>query len=216
MRTLVAVALLAAPAAAQTAVEKARAAYDAGVEDFRAKRYPAALQHFERAYKLDPSPVLIYNLARAHEEMGHAALAIEHYELYLARLPDASDRADVERRIRVMRAILEREQAAEAAGPNLMPYAYLSAGVGAAVLTAGIGLGVAAADAESTHEGATTGREKRDSADDAESLSTWANVSYAVGGLLIATGVTLWLVDDDGAAVALSPTPGGAALVGHF
>ncbi len=218
MRALLLLLVMIAPVAAQTAVEKARVSYQAGVTAFRAQDYSAALGHFERAYKLDPSPVLIYNLARAHEEMGHGARAIEHYELYLDRQPDAADRADVERRIRVMRAILDREQAAvppPERGPDLMPWAWAATGLGVVGVSAGIGFGVATSNAETEHADATTGARKRSTADDAESLSTWANVSYGLGALLLVTGVTLWVLDPGG-DVAISPTPGGAAVVGRF
>ncbi len=110
---LLALTVSAGPAAAQSAQEQADAAYKVGLAAFRAEDFPAALTAFERAYKLDPSPVLIYNLARTYEEMGRAEEAIEHFELYLARQPDATDREDVETRIRVTRKLLERRQPAD-------------------------------------------------------------------------------------------------------
>ncbi len=221
--------MCATPAVAATAQEKARSEYDAGVEAFRAKDFETALEHFERAYKLDPSPILIYNLARAHEETGHAGLAIEHFQLYLDRSPEASDRADIERRVRVMRAILEREQSerpaeqasadgggADGAGADLGLYGYVGVGVGVAGIAAGIGLGMAAGSAESEHADAKTGSEKQSTADDAESYALGANVAYVVGGVLLATGVTLLVLDGGDAPVALTPAPGGVALVGRF
>ncbi len=113
LRLVALLCLLATPGLAQTAAEQAATAYGEGVASFKAKDYATALAHFERAYKLDPSPILIYNLARAHSEMGHAEKAIEHYELYLVRVPDASDRKDIEQRIRVMRAIAAQQKPEE-------------------------------------------------------------------------------------------------------
>lgn len=220
---LIAALLCATQAVAATAQEKARAEYDAGVESFRSKDFDTALQHFDRAYKLDPSPILIYNLARAHEEMGHAGLAIEHYQLYLDRSPDASDRADVERRVRVMSAIIEQGRSGHTAsgdasttGAVLGVYAYGALGLGVAGVAAGIGLGMAAGAAESDHSDATTGSEKKRAADDAERYALGANVSYAIGSVLLATGVTLLVLDGAPAPVALTPAPGGVALVGRF
>lgn len=103
-----------APAVAETAKERAAAIYQEGVAAFRAGDFPKALELFDKAYKLDPSPILIYNLARTHEEMGNAAQAVEHFELYLAREPDSPDRADIETRIRVTRKLLEQQQPAAA------------------------------------------------------------------------------------------------------
>lgn len=111
-------ALLApAAVAAQSAEEQAEAEYGAGVEDFKASDFEGALAHFEKAYLLDPSPILIYNLARAHEELGNAEQAIKYFETYLVRAPEAPDRPDVERRIRVMKAILEKANKEEPPPP---------------------------------------------------------------------------------------------------
>ncbi len=108
------------PARAQpsdAARAQATTAYDAGVAAFKAQNYAEALERFERAYKLDPSPVLLYNLARTHQEMRHWTQAIEHFELYLARVPDGDDRADVEARVRTMRNLLAEIEAAKADPP---------------------------------------------------------------------------------------------------
>lgn len=107
-------------AAQPTAKERAAAAYREGSAAFKAGRFAKALESFEKAYKLDPSPILLYNLARAYEEMGNAEKAIENFELYLARVPDAPDRAEVETRIRVTRKMMERgAPSAAAARPRL-------------------------------------------------------------------------------------------------
>lgn len=95
--------------------------YREGVAHFKAGRFAEALERFDVAYKLDPRPVLLFNLARVHEEMGHAEAAIEHFELYLAREPQAEDRADIERRIRVMSAIVAQRDARREAPPEVAP-----------------------------------------------------------------------------------------------
>jgi len=220
--------LVIASSASSGAAVKARAEYEAGAKAFRATDFDTALMHFERAYELDPSPVLIYNLARVHEEMGHAQDAIEHYGMYLDRLPDAADRADVERRIRVMFAILERQrpgatppptveaQTSSSPSGRLSLYGYSALGLGVGGLAAGIGLGMAAADAEGAHADATTGAEKRSTADDADRFAGWANLSYLAGGVLLATGITLLVLDGGDEQVSVGPTPGGLVLGGRF
>ena len=55
--------------------------------------------------------------------------------------------------------------------------------------------------------------------DRASTRARLANVGYGVGGAAIATGAILWLLggsSDRGRGVALVPTRGGAAVVGHF
>lgn len=108
--SLVLVALaLATPsvAAAQTESQKqARQLYGEGVELFKAGEFGDAAKKFQQAYDIDPSPILLYNLARAAEEMGQAKAAVGHYKAYIARFPEAEDKAEVERRIRTLEAVL--------------------------------------------------------------------------------------------------------------
>lgn len=77
---------------------RARAAYEAGVDHFKAKRYAEAIGEFTRAQRMDPSPVLLFNIARAFEdwaresgEWGKYADAIKYYRLYLEAAPNAPD-----------------------------------------------------------------------------------------------------------------------------
>ncbi len=112
---LLTMALAAGPAAAQvpadaapaekqlTAQEQAAVYFEQGRAFFKAKDYRSAAEQFQAAYNLDPVPILLYNMARAAEEMGDPEKAIVHYQSYLKRIgPQAEDRGEVQRRIRVM------------------------------------------------------------------------------------------------------------------
>ena len=104
-------AVAAGPAPAERAAPnadlKAQAAalYKEGAGLFKLGKFKEAGERFQAAYNLDPSPILLYNLARAAEELGEAGTAVGHYKAYLARYPQAEDRAEVERRIRVLDAV---------------------------------------------------------------------------------------------------------------
>lgn len=231
-----------APALANSAVARAKAEYAEGVKAFRVRNFEVALGHFERAFKLDSSPVLLYNLARCHEELGNNIAAVDNYELYLARAPDAADRTNVEERVRLLRIAQAREEArakaararakasptpngvtdrvAPAGDAHLDWWGYGLVGVGAAGLVYGLVQGVAASDAVSDHEQATTNAAKVDAADAAESAQQQANLGYAVGAALVLGGVGLLAWDAFGGETTMSvtPTPGGAGFVlgGHF
>jgi len=84
---------------------QAASLYKEGAGLFREGKFREAGERFQAAYNLDPSPILLYNLARAAEELGDATTAVGHYKAYLARYPQAEDRAEVERRIRVLEAV---------------------------------------------------------------------------------------------------------------
>lgn len=88
---------------AATARSKAQSIYAEGEKAFAQGRFEDALTAFEKAYLLDPVPVLLYNIARANEELGRFGEATRYFESYLARVPDAKDRRDVETRLTVLR-----------------------------------------------------------------------------------------------------------------
>lgn len=232
------------PATAQTAAEKAATEYQRGKDAFTARQYEEARAAFERAYMLDPSPVLLYNLGRACEESGDAPKAIEYFQMYLDRTADTPDRGDVERRVRVMQAILAKTSPSPAPVPEpepappsravadtppaappppehtvLWPVGWGVLGAGVVAAGVGVAFGVVSADAEEDHKAATTGAEKKRTADDAESAALKANIGYAAGGVLIATGITLLVLDardrgSDAQATGprLSPAPGGGVV----
>ena len=102
--------LLATPAIATQNDEQARALYTEGVALFKAEKYSEAAKRFQGAYDLDSSPILLYNLARAHERAGNAYAAITQYNLYLKRFPKADDRAAVEDRIKILEAVRKQAQ----------------------------------------------------------------------------------------------------------
>jgi tetratricopeptide (TPR) repeat protein len=87
------------------ALNEAKRLYAEGASLFKQGKFREAADRFQAAYNLDPSPILLYNLARAAEEMGDAHQAIDHYKAYLARYPQAEDRDEVQRRIRVLEAV---------------------------------------------------------------------------------------------------------------
>ena len=86
----------------------AKAAFRAGREAASAGDYETALEGFERARALEPSPGLHYNIAVCHHRLmlradegsethdARRLAAIDAYNLYLASSPDAEDRETVE------------------------------------------------------------------------------------------------------------------------
>ena len=209
------------PAAAQTAVEKARTAYDEGRAAFAGGDFLTALERFERAYLLDNAPALIFNMARAAEEAGLAEKAVTYYELYLDRNPTGSDRAEVERRVRVARAMLERERrratpaSATAGSDSLRPalgWGLLGVGVAGAVvgtlfITAALG------DAETAGGLRPVDADRhRALSDDVESQETVAWLGFGVGVLALAGGAALLWPSSGDAQASLGVPPRGAGI----
>lgn len=86
-----------------SAQEQAAISFKEGRALFKKGQYREAAEKFQAAYNLDPVPILLYNLARAYEEVPDPERAIEFYGNYLKRVPDAEDREDVEYRVGLMR-----------------------------------------------------------------------------------------------------------------
>jgi len=78
--------------------EKGRAAWDEG-------RFREAWEHWHHSYRLSRRPELLYNVGQAADRLRMDREALEAFRLYLEKNPNASNRKEVENRIR----ILERE-----------------------------------------------------------------------------------------------------------
>lgn len=96
-----AASLFAAPeACAQDKVKEAQDHYAQGRALFKQRNYDGALKAFMAAFVLDPSPVLIYNIARAHEERGDFSKAIKFFKNYLRIARRARNARAVKRKIK--------------------------------------------------------------------------------------------------------------------
>ena len=84
--------------------DTAVAAFHRAVELYKRGDYEQALTLFQAAYREDPAPVLLYNVAECQQRLNRPDLAIRAFKEYLRTNPDAEDRAEVEKRIRALRA----------------------------------------------------------------------------------------------------------------
>ena len=90
----------------QDALEMAKRRYFAGEADFANGRYWQAAKAFEEAYDLSKKGDLLFNAARAYDKGDYAVRAVETYEAYLRASPEATDRAQVEKRLVELRKTL--------------------------------------------------------------------------------------------------------------
>jgi tetratricopeptide (TPR) repeat protein len=204
--------------------------------------FAQAIALLDEAYALDPQPVLVYNKARAHEGLGHVDEAITLYEQYLAQEPTSPDRGAIEQRLATLkrqrderlaaekeRAAAEKERAAaekERADhpppppPKRSVYPYVVAGVGAAGLATGTIFGLMTLSKESSAKSEPVQSTSIDLRDKARSFATVSNVSFVIGGVLVAAGVVWWVFDGQrikrtgGAPVRIGLGPGSIAVGG--
>jgi tetratricopeptide (TPR) repeat protein len=91
--------------------EQARRAYNLG-------HWAEAADGYEKAYRLHPDPVLLFDRAQALRNLGRVPEALANYRAYLREMPDAQNRVAVEARIRELE---QRRSAPIPAAPGGLP-----------------------------------------------------------------------------------------------
>lgn len=196
--------------------QRAEAHFRLGTVAYTAGEYQNALEQFQDAQGMFPSPQFHYNIAQCYEALDKLDEAIASYRAYLRGVPDASDKASVERKIQRLEELSAlRQQQAEAKpepaptddrttppGRKLMIGGGVLTGLGV-VLAAGGGVAFGSLaksrsdDVEAIYAGNADGLTLAD----AEALDTEGKrfealqiTSFAVGGALAITGVALLAV----------------------
>jgi tetratricopeptide (TPR) repeat protein len=85
-------------------LREARQHYEQAVAHYNLDEFAPALAEFREAYRLKPDPSFLFNIAQCHRKLGDTDAALDFYRKYLRSLPDAPNRADVERMIADLRA----------------------------------------------------------------------------------------------------------------
>jgi tetratricopeptide (TPR) repeat protein len=98
-------------------LEAAKAHYAAGSAYYEQANYADAAKEFNEAYRLSHRPDLLYNVARAHEQLGQLDDAIAALRRYLDEKPDAADRKLIESRIGNLEKRRDEKRAPPAASP---------------------------------------------------------------------------------------------------
>jgi tetratricopeptide (TPR) repeat protein len=117
---LVAVLLGAAPEAGPDAPVTERSASTLAhqaIADYNAGEYEKALAETEAAYKQDPRPGLVYNLAQCHRALQHWERAEFFYRDYLEQVPKAPNRSSLLKLIEELAAL----RVSEKLGPRPPP-----------------------------------------------------------------------------------------------
>jgi tetratricopeptide (TPR) repeat protein len=219
--------------------EEARALFEAGRTAYTAGRYEDALQHFQGAYRLSQRPALLFNIASSAERVRNDELAVESYRRYLELLPNAENRALVERRIEFLEGhgdgVGGEEGGGDGApaasggggGPSVVGIALTAVG-GALIIGGAISGGIALADAGTLSSRCDADGvcpddpSVREAASRREAAAIASDVLLFGGLAVAAVGVVLMLVLGDApaesprAAVACDPNGCMAAVGGAF
>jgi tetratricopeptide (TPR) repeat protein len=85
-------------------VHDARVHYEQAVANYNLDELAPALAEFREAYRLKPDPSFLFNIAQCYRKLGQVDAALDFYRKYLRSLPNAPNRADVERIVADLRA----------------------------------------------------------------------------------------------------------------
>lgn len=104
---LFAAALLAAPRA--RAGGEGKAFFDSGVRHYNLGHFQDAITDFEKAYNIDPVPILLFNIAQSHRQLGDKERALFFYRRYLEQAPNPPNKGEVEQRMKDLTQSLQQE-----------------------------------------------------------------------------------------------------------
>jgi len=238
-RVLIAVVLVlgATRAFAQSAGDE----YANGQRLYAAHDYIGAAKHFEAAYRLDPDPAYLFNIAQAYRLGDDCAHAAEYYQRFLDRAQDPPNAAEVKTQLEQQRACAKQKallapkeppppppaQATHAKRDSRRTLAYVAGGVGIAALAVA---GVFTWDSNYLNN-ARDDRCNPDHPcddgvfDDYERRGKRANIiagtGYAIAGAAIAGGVVLYVMSKPRAteprlAVVPALAPDGAGVLARL
>lgn len=134
--------------------EEARTIFQAGRDAYARAEYAEALAAFRHAYELSGRAELQFNIGQAADRLRHDREAVSAFEAYLTAVPDASNRVEVEARLRVLRSEISRDDALRAqalagsgqtpaSDPPIVEQWWFWTLIGVAAVGAGVGIGFA-------------------------------------------------------------------------
>jgi tetratricopeptide (TPR) repeat protein len=91
------------PPAKEEKAQRARQLYERGKAAFEMGKFDLALEEYERAYEVLPLPGLLFNIGQCYRNLGNYTQAIFSFRTYLRKLPQAKNRAAVEKLIAELR-----------------------------------------------------------------------------------------------------------------
>jgi len=124
LATLALCAAAPAVARAESEAEKksqAKVHYEMATRFYDVGKYGEAIDEYEQAYLLIEDAALLFNIGQAYRLWDRPEDAIRSYKNYLRRRPEASNRADVEKKIADLERILDERRRGAPAQPPPQP-----------------------------------------------------------------------------------------------
>ena len=209
-------------------VAEAKKHFNEAQTHYRLQEYQAALDEFQQAYKLSQKAGLLFNIAQCYRQMQQYPEAIQGFQAFIHDDPESSYRAEAEKNISELQALLAQQKLAEQQRleasqekpkeqskrrPLLLSLFGVAAGAGVASAVSG---GLFVAGFSDFKDASTTNIDADLLQDDFQKLQRRALLADAFFGLAVlsaGTGVVFHLISpspkETTAAISLSPLSGG-------
>src|SRR5581483_6626190 len=103
---------------AEEGLREARAHAQKGLRAYNLGNFEEAVAEFSKAYEIDPTPVLLYNLGHAHRGAGNYERALFFYQRFVAESKKLGDKADKDKMAKATELIAQMEAKLAAAEVN--------------------------------------------------------------------------------------------------
>jgi hypothetical protein len=108
MKHICVIIALAVLFAGSSALADARQHFMAGQDYYTQGRYDKAIEEFEEAYRLEPKPLLLYNISMAQEKVGELEKSVDYLKRYLEATPDNEDRTTLLAKVANLKALIAK------------------------------------------------------------------------------------------------------------
>jgi tetratricopeptide (TPR) repeat protein len=96
----------------------AREHYKKGTRLYELGKFGDAAAEYEQAYQAKDEPALLFNIGQAYRFDGQNKKALLAYKQYLRKVPNASNRADVEGHISALEKLIEDQKRSSSSPPT--------------------------------------------------------------------------------------------------
>ncbi len=125
---------------------EARALFERGRDAYEAGRFEEAVRDFEAALErvrdVRVRVLMLLNIARGYDRLGHRERALDYYEQYVRLMPEGPHGSDVRARIRALRRRLGRDPLGEAPERSKASWVPWAVAAGAVVLGGVVALAI--------------------------------------------------------------------------
>jgi tetratricopeptide (TPR) repeat protein len=113
-----AIILLVSLAHADTNKDQARAFFRSATQHYDLSEFAEALHDFKEAYRNYEEPTFLFNIAQCHRLLGQKEPAVRFYKVYLSKVPNAVNKAEVRDLIAKLELAIADERKAQATPPH--------------------------------------------------------------------------------------------------